>query len=360
MPTAPEAQGEPAQSNAARPDWERGAAYAPQADPSVRLSAVAATGEVKGLVTCGVEADHQDPQGLFGKFRDPDLTTELTLDSAEIKAHGPEDNRTMRISAPLIHLVGGEAVQVKVYDRDVFKIQHIETLKGSYEGAFPFDLTGVKATAHCELVPQAVTEELAEPIIHEAHLGILAWEDSLRPDLQASDLGGPSGRPREAMRESAALLGWQDPRVQHLLEEHDRLVESYEALLTEQLLQATASSSTYQGVRINEARLLCGSAGNPYTIHPGTCAVSVQADGQGELAFPLTGISLVWSYGIRELELAGTGLAPDHKALPTVTVDGPTDLILVTVAPTDRAGPMYLRTGSPGSYQYLAVANSGG
>ena len=40
------------------------------------------------------------------------------------------------------------AVGVEVYDRDVFKTEHIDTLKSAYAGVFPFDIKGTTATAH--------------------------------------------------------------------------------------------------------------------------------------------------------------------------------------------------------------------
>lgn len=355
LPAAPAQPSAPAASAQSRPDWVAGTAYAPQADTSIRLSAQPATGEVKGLVTCGVEADHQDPKGLFGKFRDPDLTVELTLGVAEIKAHGPEDSRTMRVSAPLVHLVGGEAVKVTVYDRDVFKTQHIETLTATYDGAFPFSLTGTTSNATCELVPWEVVEALAAPLIAEAHGGLEAWRSTLKPDLQAYDLAGPSGRPLEAMVESAALVGWADERVLHLLAQHDTLIAAYEADLTGQLQAAQADRAQYGTLLLDQPRLLCGGAGASYTTMPGACAVAVQATGNASLTFPVPDLAVVWATGVASLDLAGTGEDEGYASSPTATIEGSATVVLVTMESVGD-DEVWLRVGAPGAFQYVPVS----
>jgi hypothetical protein len=355
LPAAPTQPSAPAASDKARPDWVAGTAYAPQAPTSIRLSAQPATGEVKGLVTCGVEADHQDPKGLFGKFRDPDLTVELLLGVAEIKAHGPEDSRTMRVSAPLIHLAGGEVVKVTVYDRDVFKTQHIETLTGTYDGAFPFSLTGTTSNATCELVPWAVVESMAAPLIAEAHAGLEIWETSLAPDLQAYDLGAPSGRPLEAMIESAALVGWADERVQHVLAEHDILISAYEADLSAQLKAAQADRAQYGTLLLDQPRLLCGGAGASYTTMPGSCAVAIEVAGNGSLSFPVTDLAVVWATGVANLDLAGTGLDEDYVSSPTASIEGNATVVLVSMQSVGD-GDVWLRVGAPGSFHYVPVS----
>ena len=96
-PPPPAGPGSPEQSLAARPGWDAGGQYAPQAPAEARPFSAPADGDVQGLVVCSIEADASDPQGLFGGFAAPDLTTTLTLDRARMTAVGPEDSRTMRI-----------------------------------------------------------------------------------------------------------------------------------------------------------------------------------------------------------------------------------------------------------------------
>ena len=343
---------DPVASAKARPEWHPGTQYAPQAGPEIRLSAKPATGAVEGLVTCEVEADHLDPKGLFGKFRDPDLTVELSIGSAAIKAHGSEDSRTMRINAPLISLNGGEPVKVEVYDRDVFKTEHIETLKIAYGGAFPFDIKGTTATAHCELVPRNVVEALALPLLEESYAGVRAWEENLVPDLQAQDLSGPSGRPLEALIAGAALVGWADERVQHLVEEHDKRVLEYETALTEQLQAAATTSVTADGLTFSEPRILCGAASSEYVSVPHACAVTVQVDGNGELAFASSNAALVWSYGVRPLQLVGF-LEGEFVSAPSVTINGPTTAVFATMEHTKPDDEAWLQIRHDEGFSYV-------
>ena len=354
LPRAPEAMSNPAASAKARPDWYPGTQYAPQAGPEVRLSTKPAAGAVEGLVTCEIEADHQDPKGLFGSFRDPDLTAELRIGNAEIKAHGSEDSRTMRINAPLISLNGGEPVKVEVYDRDVFKTEHIETLKSAYAGAFPFDIKGTTATAHCELVSRDAVEALALPLLEEAHQGVRAWDDSLVPDLQARDLNGPSGRPLEALTAGAALVGWADERVRYLVEEHDRQVLAYETALTEQLQAAAKPLVTADGLTFSEPQVLCGAAGSNYVSVPHACAVTVQVDGAGELVFANNDAALVWSYGVRPLQLVGS-IDGEFVSTPKVTVSGPTTAVFATMEHTKPEDEAWLQIRHDAGFSYLAT-----
>ncbi len=358
LPSVPEEQGLPSASAKARPPWYPGTAYAPQAEESVRLSAVPATGEVEGLVTCGIEADYQDPRGLFGQFSAPDLTTELTLGDASVKAHGPDDSRAMRVSAALVRLAPGDPIQVTIFDRDVFKTDQVEVLNGSYEGSFPFELKGSTSSASCEIVPREKVEALVGPLIDEAHAGIQLWQVSLKPDLQLRQLAGPEGRPRDALVESAALVGWQDERIQHLLNEHDKLVSAYKEALTGELAAAAQDSIQFEGLTLSEGQLLCGRDGQAYSTIGGACAVVLTVDGQGQLNWPLEGLSLVWSYGVEGLEISGLGQGEDYVSSPTIPVAGPTTAVFTTLFPTDPEGPTYLRSGSPGSYQYLLLTES--
>ena len=368
LPAPPAEAGQPAQSLAARPAWESTAQYAPQAPASVRLNTAAHQGTADGLVTCLVEADARDPQGIFGVFAAPDLNARVVLGEAHMFAVGPEDSRSMRISAPLIHLEPGTPIQIAVEDRDVFKTEAVETVTGTYGGSLPFSIAGSRISADCGLVPADKVEELAAGLLAEVHIGLQGWDRSAHPDLQTRDLGGPELAVRQSLRESAGLVGWHDPRVVHLVTEHDRIMARYEAALTRSLAEvAAAAGDTWVDIGSLDARrgtLRCGEGATRLGGTAEGCSVilPIRAETPTPIEWPGTlgsaiSAELVWSRGRAEVQLAGQVTEEAFSdTLASPVPPGEHTLVLATPWAASPEAPVLVRVLGPlGEWHYIPV-----
>jgi hypothetical protein len=327
LPDEPPAQpSTPTASLRARPSWgkldnvrsgnEVLTEYAPQLDkPNEIFMAAAPLGSndvERGLLVCRVQT--------FAKadtFAGDDLQVRVAFGSTPLMANdGPEDANLGFVSAPLASLKKGNTVRFEVFDRDVWSLQDITRPQVTWNGG-ALTVLDPGATIECRGLSGESLNNLAS--VHAAEA------DQLVSRLQRSKLDGefadwkyPSFAVVEAQRgvgNVAALVGWDDPRVQRRVGSFDAALASVNAqrAVTFDGLNARATGAATIGkITASNPRMSCAPLGDSCTVK-----VTVKNDGTRPVSLvAYNGLSFYAA--VREGGPKGASVtppAPDHNDL---------------------------------------------
>lgn len=205
----------PQESLAAKPSWVEAGSYAPQYFRALPLSTQADREVSKALLSCTV-----DTRRNLDTFGWNDLLMEAQFgDAPPLVAQGPEDSMRMTFTAPLLTLRAGDGFRFHIVDRDVTTREPIVTIRDVFDGRLPLVASREEATVECDVVPTPVVHKQVAARVRDVQAELRL----LRPavPLPVESDWGHSGRMRGIERlveDTAALVGWADPRVASLLE----------------------------------------------------------------------------------------------------------------------------------------------
>ncbi|MCB9718154.1 MAG: hypothetical protein H6712_30170 [Myxococcales bacterium] len=214
----PEALGTPASSNAARPSWAPRVAYAPQvANKPALLELATATTAEQVLLICRVEASIS---GVDSYSRaEPYLRLRLP-GRGRPEVSNRDRGRGELVSAPVVSLTKGERLEASLAEKDLFSDDPLGRVSGTYGGSLPLTFGGRLMTVECRGVPREVVERELEPALRRIDERLARMITNDPPRLDTVDFGmgpeGPSGTAnvQAGLEDAAALVGWDDPRVQ--------------------------------------------------------------------------------------------------------------------------------------------------
>ena len=240
---APEHLGTPAASKEAAPAWwlkwyrkEQLPEYAPQPDAAWELFRAAGSAPRKveriqdALLACHVKAGaffEQKGVQLIkpGAFSKADLQVMARVTPASGKPgkvttiKGKQDTNEVTFTVPLCRLDKGDALELRILDRDFIRRGLIEKLALPFSGGAPLLVRGKKAMAECRLVDRAMLEERLKVRLKKLDGKLDRFEAAFHPDLSGRNLypnTGPGSHLdfiRADVGYPAALVGWDDPRV---------------------------------------------------------------------------------------------------------------------------------------------------
>lgn len=178
------------------------------------------------MVRCLVRSELRESR-LCARATLPDLQGVLRLGATEQAAVGPDHQDTLLFTAPLVRLGPGDTIELEIADRQAFGTRAPGTLKASHR-AFPVELQGPGLQARCAWVPREELERALERPLDEAHANLQGWRPAPRLSDASLEPPAPAQAARIALREAAALVGWDDPRVAPLVEAWDARLALHE------------------------------------------------------------------------------------------------------------------------------------
>jgi hypothetical protein len=285
---APERWSSPEESLKAKPAWSRWPfytpesekkSYAPQLDERVAgtLFEAFATGSDPApdssgeiLLVCSIHYSGHCDGGLKGLFNSdrPELDAEIALrPGASLLASGPEDDRSMFVSIPLVSLKPTEKLAIHLFDRD----------GGSSRDDLGITrLTGRQLTTKakgdtaidCRRIPRAIVEEQLTKELATVDQAISELADPKpAPTNEALNVEHLRFLLRQSVQRIAALVGWADPRVTRRLEwigrvEARKIEVAKELINREADVRARRAHVTHRGSKfmVEVADLQCGPA----------------------------------------------------------------------------------------------------
>lgn len=214
------------------------------------------------LLVCHVATSESGPRGRWDSFADPDLRIELRAGRSHGTAWGPENAMTAYVSFAGVTLRTGDAIEVRVWDRDVTGDERIDTLRGRFDGSLPLALSHEATSITCgQLDAARAAREAASALVRaEAALGAV---EAATPSLTDAGLGRPAREDTQASGDVALAMAWagvRDPRARAV---RDRLTA------------ARASFDRALGAAVREARASRGAGPVPI---PGT-STTVRLEG---------------------------------------------------------------------------------
>jgi hypothetical protein len=278
----PPPPGTPASSLRARPPWgrleltTRGEAtqqFAPQhskpLDLYVKSSPI--NGDVqRAFVICRAQSFNK-----ADTFAGDDLHVRATFGKTpEVAADGPEDANLGFVSAPLVSIAKNEIVHVAVFDRDVFELTNLARVNHTFAGQ-PIVIADPGASIECRtLAGEALQSRFATEAGAADHsINALA---SAQLTASKSDWGYPHleiARAHRSTADGAALVGWDDARVQKRVATTAGAIAKVEAQrprVFDELRGGAGSETTVDGMKVTLVSVECG----PRVGMAGRCAVN--------------------------------------------------------------------------------------
>ncbi len=268
---APAQLGSPAASKAAAPGWwmrwpriKQRPEYAPQPHSPGELfdAADEKPGQLESiadaLLACRLEAGKFfEKKGVQliepGAFAEADLLAAAAVKPASsapglvTTARGKEDTNRMFFTVPLAKMARGDALVINVFDRDVMTVKAIEQLTLAFDGATPIRARGERAAAECRVLPRPWLEAQLAEKLKKLDAELETYDDRYHPHLPGRGLTheiGPAAHGdflRGRIDQAAALVGWDDPRINKRVKRLQAIVARFDAELKRLLHQTRAT-----------------------------------------------------------------------------------------------------------------------
>lgn len=255
----------------------------------------------------------------------PDARVSLRLRGEHpITLYGPEDHWGFYLSVPHIQLQAGDAIEVRLWDRDSASDEFIGEARARFDGALPITLRAPYFALQCRVMPAAQVLRAAAPLLSAVDQR-LAQAAAWRPDAQRWELGRiltlellQRNWVSPNLRYLAGFLGWESPsmrerlgRVAALEAQQQRLRRDLVAELRQRAPGPRATvalgARTLRVTPLGPARA-AGSAG----VAPGPCAAAAECVVELSTAAPAGDLCAA-------LQLAG--LRDDGAFLPAPALD---------------------------------------
>jgi hypothetical protein len=243
VPQAPETPPLPPESQAAAPAWWSGLGYAPPVTGTVLSANRARPEQLEGhVLACAITVTYKGREVGLGSWAEPDLTLQLGAGANPERdfVHWVVDDNTSEVEmgVSLVRMTPGDAVALTVHERDGTRSQQISALSVPWDGAWPLVLQDNVVDARCApLLPSTIAGAAAE-LLERTQKSL----DRAEPvaDLGFEDMGRDewAERPVETLLAAAALVGWSDPRMAPLLEQHAGLTQDFVASISDAVAAA--------------------------------------------------------------------------------------------------------------------------
>jgi len=363
--------GTPAASLAARPTWAEHAGYAPGLSHELLLSAgpkdslQAHTGPLRGgLLLCEVATTHRGDRARFFAARRgvdtslPDTDTWLDVGAEGVSTTGPQNSDTARFAAPAVRLDVGDPLRASLMDRGVLRKHTYDTVTGTYGGELPMALSGETSEGWCGLVPQDRVDAWLKPQLDRADAGQRALE-ARAVDLSQLDFGraGVEG-PQQALRDAAALVGWERTPVSDRVAQVQAAEQAFDADLSAALAAAREGmpdTLTLGAAELRPLSVECPWFGYSRYGVKAQCAMEVElrADPAGEIWF-----EWVHASGYREPLSGWSSWVPagaDTREEARMEAPPPGQSVLLIVPTLRDQQPLAIRAWRGGESSWVAV-----
>jgi hypothetical protein len=182
-----------------------------------------------GLLICHVEILPKRSSAWQGLSRatlmgGPDLLVTLSTPAEKnMWLWGPENHWKSFVSWPNVTLRKGDAIDVRLWDRDVFGKEALGGARVKWDGRFPLRLEGKRFVMSCVAMTQPEALAAAQPRLARADADLAAIERT-PADITRAELGRPiqihtlKGMFGHPLRYPAGFLGWDHPEIKRRLD----------------------------------------------------------------------------------------------------------------------------------------------
>ncbi|MBT5230286.1 MAG: hypothetical protein HOM11_08405, partial [Methylococcales bacterium] len=207
--------------------------------------------------------------GDYDFFAKPDLQLKISFDQKQQFDFHYNNSSTVFFNFPGHHLNTGTRLSIGVVDNDLGRDDHIGSVKGIFHGEYPFILYSEFVQVSCYDFNKAQLEAWYNVISHSLEFQLSLVQQSIRVYKNLPDWGYQQTGIAEIVKtvnEMAALLSWDDPKLQPwigLLEQlHQEWLASVEASVDEIVAKLPVSGSWVKTandeVELRFDDMLCG------------------------------------------------------------------------------------------------------
>ncbi len=208
-------------------------------------------------------------------FSPPDMRITMRFGSMPKTTHnGPDDKWFIFFSRPLVNLKVGQSVDFDLWDRDVLSDDHICPGKGTYAGQVPFTIKGSLAKVDC----RAETRDEVEKDLKDRLAAFDISIARIRSRMDSAEMPDPHQLPdwglhhigwdaaEEDLLGLAALVGWDDPRVERRITHREEAQHHWTERLHKAIADLEAHANTLdksvsvgEHVAMSAAELQCNN-----------------------------------------------------------------------------------------------------